>query len=56
MTGGDIYVFPGTGGCTQMLLITDYHQNGSLYDFLKYDEIDEEQMVRKLSIFDMILL
>ena len=28
-----------------MLLITDYHQNGSLYDYLKYDEIDEEQMV-----------
>merc|ERR1711884_351534 len=28
-----------------MLLITDYHQNGSLYDYLKYDEIDEEQMI-----------
>ena len=41
----DTSIVSGTGGCTQMLLITDYHQNGSLYDYLKYDEIDEEQMV-----------
>ena len=35
----------GTGGCTQMLLITDYHERGSLHDFLKYEEIDEDLMV-----------
>ena len=29
-----------------MLLITDYHPLGSLYDFLKYNEINEEEMVR----------
>ena len=36
----------GTGGTTSMLLITDYHPLGSLYDFLKYNEINEEEMVR----------
>ena len=35
----------GTGGTTSMLLITDYHPLGSLYDFLKYNEINEEEMV-----------
>jgi hypothetical protein len=37
--------FLGTGDRTQMLLITDYHRNGSLYDFLKFNTIDEEKMV-----------
>ena len=36
----------GTGGTTSMLLITDYHPLGSLYDFLKFNEISEEEMVR----------
>ncbi len=30
-----------------MMLITDYHQNGSLYDFLKYNTVDEDRMVSK---------
>jgi hypothetical protein len=29
-----------------MLLITDYHKHGSLYDFLKYNTIDDDRMVR----------
>ena len=37
--------FPGTGDRTQMLLITDYHRHGSLYDFLKNNTIDEDRMV-----------
>ena len=44
----------GTGGTTSMLLITDYHPLGSLYDFLKFNEINEEEMVRnqkKIMIF-----
>ena len=28
-----------------MLLITDYHEYGSLYDFLKFNILTEEQMV-----------
>jgi bone morphogenetic protein receptor type-1B len=29
-----------------MLLITDYHKIGSLYDFLKYNELSEEEMLK----------
>ncbi|XP_059097995.1 bone morphogenetic protein receptor type-1B-like [Tigriopus californicus] len=36
----------GTGGWTQMLLITDYYENGSLYDFLAHNTLDVEQMLR----------
>lgn len=36
----------GTGGTTSMLLITDYHTIGSLYDFLKNYELTEEQLLR----------
>jgi len=36
----------GTGGTTSMLLITDYHPLGSLYDFLKFNEISEEEMLK----------
>lgn len=36
----------GTGGTTSMLLITDYHTTGSLYDFLKYNELSEEEMIK----------
>ena len=35
----------GSGGWTQMLLITDYHEHGSLHDFLKHATLDAEQMV-----------
>lgn len=31
----------GTGGCTQMLLITEYHPRGSLYDYLRLHILDE---------------
>ena len=37
----------GTSGTTSMLLITDYHTIGSLYDFLKNYELTEEQLVSK---------
>lgn len=30
----------GTGSWTQMLLITDYHENGSLYDYLQINFLD----------------
>lgn len=36
----------GTSGTTSMLLITDYHTIGSLYDFLKNYELTEEQLLR----------
>lgn len=38
----------GTGSNTQMLLITAFHQNGSLYNFLQHQEngLDEKTMVR----------
>ena len=38
-------LFAGSGGWTQMLLITDYHEHGSLHDFLKHATLDAEQMV-----------
>jgi bone morphogenetic protein receptor type-1B len=36
----------GTGGITQMLLITDFHENGSLHDFLSIRILDELAMLR----------
>ena len=38
----------GTGGVTQMLLITDYHPHGSLYDFLTSHVLNEESALRLL--------
>jgi len=35
----------GTGSWTQMLLITDYHENGSLYDFLKLNVLDSDSLL-----------
>ena len=35
----------GTGGWTQLFLITDYHENGSLYDYLKAHVLDAEAML-----------
>ena len=35
----------GTGGWTQMLLLTDYHAQGSLYDFLSRNTLDIESSV-----------
>ncbi len=35
----------GTGGWTQMLLLTDYHEYGSLYDFLSRHQLDLEASV-----------
>ncbi|KAL4703659.1 hypothetical protein ACJJTC_016203 [Scirpophaga incertulas] len=34
----------GTGSWTQMLLITDYHENGSLYDYLRAVALDETSL------------
>lgn len=37
----------GSGSWTQMLLLTDYHELGSLHDFLQQNTVDEEELVRK---------
>uniref|UniRef100_A0A3B4YRA3 receptor protein serine/threonine kinase n=1 Tax=Seriola lalandi dorsalis TaxID=1841481 RepID=A0A3B4YRA3_SERLL len=36
----------GTGSWTQLYLITDYHENGSLYDYLKSTTLDNKAMLR----------
>ncbi|MFT7797338.1 bone morphogenetic protein receptor type-1B isoform X1 [Arapaima gigas] len=36
----------GTGSWTQLYLITDYHENGSLYDYLKSTTLDSRAMLR----------
>ena len=36
----------GTGGWTQMLLVTDYYEQGSLYDYLGTHTLDTDSMVR----------
>ncbi|XP_046352489.1 bone morphogenetic protein receptor type-1B-like [Haliotis rufescens] len=35
----------GTGSWTQLFLITDYHENGSLYDYLKLHTLDTHEML-----------
>jgi len=39
----------GTGGWTQMLLITDYHQHGSLHDYLQANDLDPEAAAKLAS-------
>ncbi|XP_028317936.1 bone morphogenetic protein receptor, type IBb [Gouania willdenowi] len=36
----------GTGSWTQLYLITDYHENGSLYDYLKSNRLDVRSLLR----------
>ncbi|XP_030213771.1 bone morphogenetic protein receptor type-1B isoform X2 [Gadus morhua] len=36
----------GTGSWTQLYLITDYHESGSLYDYLKSTTLDNRAMLR----------
>lgn len=36
----------GTGSWTQLYLITDYHENGSLYDFLKCTTLDNRALLK----------
>ncbi|XP_061645383.1 bone morphogenetic protein receptor type-1A-like isoform X3 [Phyllopteryx taeniolatus] len=36
----------GTGAFTQLFLISDYHENGSLYDFLKTATLDTATLLR----------
>ncbi|XP_023692423.1 bone morphogenetic protein receptor type-1B [Paramormyrops kingsleyae] len=36
----------GTGSWTQLYLITDYHESGSLYDYLKSTTLDSRAMLR----------
>uniref|UniRef100_UPI00358E2E22 bone morphogenetic protein receptor type-1B-like n=1 Tax=Myxine glutinosa TaxID=7769 RepID=UPI00358E2E22 len=36
----------GTGSWTQLYLITDYHENGSLYDYLKATTLDPRSALR----------
>jgi len=39
----------GTGGWTQMLLITDYHQHGSLHDYLQLTILEPEAALKLAS-------
>uniref|UniRef100_A0A667ZGQ0 Serine/threonine-protein kinase receptor n=1 Tax=Myripristis murdjan TaxID=586833 RepID=A0A667ZGQ0_9TELE len=36
----------GTGSWTQLYLITDYHENGSLYDYLKCNTLDTKGLLK----------
>ncbi|MGH0150776.1 UNVERIFIED_CONTAM: hypothetical protein FKN15_048510 [Acipenser sinensis] len=36
----------GTGTFTQLFLITDYHENGSLYDYLKFTTLDTKSLLK----------
>ncbi|XP_043912524.1 bone morphogenetic protein receptor type-1A [Protopterus annectens] len=36
----------GTGSWTQLYLITDYHENGSLYDYLKCTTLDTKALLK----------
>ncbi|XP_077398842.1 bone morphogenetic protein receptor, type IBb isoform X2 [Vanacampus margaritifer] len=36
----------GTGSWTQLYLITDYHENGSLYDYLKCNTLDARAVLK----------
>lgn len=36
----------GTGSWTQLFLITDYHENGSLYDYLREHCLDTTAMLK----------
>ncbi|CAL8297927.1 unnamed protein product [Merluccius merluccius] len=36
----------GTGALTQLFLITDYHENGSLYDFLRLSTLEPSGLLR----------
>ncbi|CAL8367665.1 bone morphogenetic protein receptor, type IAa [Gadus morhua] len=36
----------GTGALTQLFLITDYHEKGSLYDFLRVSSLDSAGLLR----------
>ncbi|KAG9344520.1 hypothetical protein JZ751_011190 [Albula glossodonta] len=36
----------GTGSFTQLFLITDYHENGSLYDYLKFTTLDTKALLK----------
>uniref|UniRef100_A0A8C3S3G1 receptor protein serine/threonine kinase n=1 Tax=Chelydra serpentina TaxID=8475 RepID=A0A8C3S3G1_CHESE len=36
----------GTGSCTELYLITDYHEYGSLYDYLKSTILDTKTMLQ----------
>ena len=40
------YLIPGTGGWTQLLLVTDYYEKGSLYDHLASTVLDTAAMAR----------
>lgn len=35
----------GTGSWTQLFLITDYHENGSLYDYLRQHALDTYEVL-----------
>lgn len=35
----------GTGSWTQLFLITDYHEKGSLFDYLTSNTLDHQEML-----------
>ncbi|OBS63970.1 hypothetical protein A6R68_07491, partial [Neotoma lepida] len=44
---GEVWMdIKGTGSWTQLYLITDYHENGSLYDFLKCATLDTRALLK----------
>ncbi|CAB1319323.1 unnamed protein product, partial [Coregonus sp. 'balchen'] len=43
---GERVAVKGTGSWTQLYLITDYHEGGSLYDYLKSTTLDTKAMLR----------
>lgn len=41
-----LFCFLDNGTWTQLWLITDYHENGSLFDFLNQSAVDTNGMIR----------
>ena len=41
-----VLLLTGTGGWTQMLLVTDYYEHGSLYDYLQTHVLDRDRLAR----------
>lgn len=40
-----MFLLTDTGAWTQLLLVTEYHEKGSLYDFLSENTLDLSQML-----------
>lgn len=44
--GSFIFIISDNGTWTQLWLITDYHENGSLFDYLNRSTVDTTGMIR----------